>query len=375
MKPHTLILALIAFTSPVMAQTAEDLVLWDFRSTVGITTSFDYALAPVTPDAANANNATSTFFTEGRKITGQNGYVFSTGWLFNEVPKYWIFENVNTYGYYSLSFMFDMGASSGNAPRDFEVEYLIKDASTWISLGTLMSPQGFATKTYPLPRECEDTLISVRIRLISNYKINGVNEAQTNTQNRLKNGRVVGYLEPTEPSVVTSLSTYSLCDVAPNTSTTIVVDITGKQLTGPLTLSVPPPFVLNKNTLNPINKSVSETIEVNLTPVVAGEYNERLTISGGGAEPKLINLRVVASGYQLPTHNAPVPGVQKNFDLQFTSSGFSVRDTKEKLIEVFDISGLKLIAEPGVEGLKHIAVPGNGLYIVRIGDFITKVIN
>lgn len=367
-------LVLAGFASAAMSQTAEDLVLWDFRSTVGITTSYDYATAPVLPDESNAANTVATFYTESRKISGQNGYVFCTGWLFDQTPRYWIVDNVNTDGFYSLAFMFDMGGSSGNAPRDFEVEYQIKNADSWVSLGTLMSPQGFATKTYPLPRECEDTIISLRIKLISNFKINGVNEAQTNTQNRLKNVRVVGYVEPTEPSIVTSLSTYSICNADKNSQTSILVDITGKKLSGPLTLSVAQPFTLNKTTLNPENETVVETIEISFTPTVGGEYNERLIISGGGAEPKIITLRVVAQGYQLPTGIQNAVDKQLNYKVKATKDGITVSDTEGLFINIFAITGVKLKSVAGQAGMQQINLNSKGIYLVHIGDYVTKVI-
>ncbi|MEA4935591.1 hypothetical protein SDC9_109236 [bioreactor metagenome] len=376
MKANKYIFAylLAGFTYLSMAQTAEDLVLWDFRSTVGITTSYDYATAPVLPDGSNETNKTATFFTEGRKITGQNGYVFSTGWLFDQTPKYWTVDNVNTAGYYSLAFMFDMGASSGNAPRDFEVEYHLKNAETWVSLGTLMSPQGFATKTYPLPRECEDTIISLRIRLTSNYKINGVNEAQTNTQNRLKNVRVTGYPEPTQPSLVTSLSTYSICNVKKHTPTSILVDITGKKLSGPLTLSVAQPFTLNKTILTPDKESVVETVEISFTPTVGGEYNERLTISGGGVETKIINLRVVAEGYQLPTGIQTINNTKQDYQIKPVKSGITVSDTEGLYIDIYSVTGVKLKSVIGKAHVQVIPLETKGIYLIQIGNYVAKVI-
>ncbi len=214
MKTHIIISLFITLTIKALAQTPENLVLWDFRSTAGHEGSFDYATSAVSPDESNEINQTATFFTEGRKISGHgNGYVFSTGWEYIEnSPRYWLIENVNTTDYYSLSFVFDMGGSSSNAARDFEVEYNISGTEDWLSLGTFMCPQSLTTKIFPLPRKCEGQTISLRIRIISNYKINGTNEAQTNTQNRLKNVKITGYIEPAEPSIVTSLSTYSVCN-------------------------------------------------------------------------------------------------------------------------------------------------------------------
>ena len=375
----------VGLATTTVAQTAENLVLWDFRSTVGITTSYDYATAPVLPDSSNTNNTAATFFTESRKITGQNGYVFSTGWEFIEAsPHYWIVNNVKTDGYYSLAFMFDMGASSGNAPRDFEVEYCISGTDTWVSLGTLMSPQSLTTKTFPLPRECEAKTISLRIRLTSNYKINGVNLAQTNTQNRLKNVKVTGFVEPTNPSVVTSLSTYSICNTEKNTPASINIDITGKKLTGPLTLSVLPPFSVNKTTLEPVNESVTETVVVNFTPTVSGEYNDRLIISGGGAETKIISLRILALGYTPPDLLAqgylllttlPVNKEEENtYKVKATEKGISVSDAEGLMISIYNVSGVQINKTIGTAGNQEITLPYKGVFLVKTGNTTTKII-
>lgn len=361
--------------SVAKAQTAENLVLWDFHSTVGITTSYDYATSPVTPDASNSYNTTSTFFTEARKITGQNGYVFCTGWAFVETtPLYWIVNNVNTSGYYSLSFMFDMGGSSGNAPRDFEVEYSISGSETWISLGTLMSPSSLTTKIFPLPKECEEKIISLRIRLTSNYKINGDNVAQTNTQNRLKNVKVTGYVEPTNPTVVTSLSTYSICNAVKNQPASINIDITGKKLTGSLNLSVSQPFSVSKTTLEPINQSITETVTVNFTPTVSGEYNDRLIISGGGIDTKIISLRVLAQGYALPTLLAQNK-IEKNiYKIKTVERGISLANTEGLIISIYDVAGVLIKSIQGKTVTQQIPMNQKGIYLVHVGNTTEKVI-
>lgn len=377
MKANKYILFIFSLllASSIFAQTAENLVLWDFRSTVGITTSYDYATSPVKPDESNSQNDNATFFTEGRKITGQNGYVFSTGWLFDEAsPRYWILDNVNTAGYYSLVFSFDMGGSSGNAPRDFEAEYRVGADGAWKSLGAFMSPQGFAKKSFPLPMECENKIISIRIRLISNYKINGANEAQTNTQNRLKNVKVEGYSEPTVPTIVTALNTYSICDVEKNLKTTIFVDIIGKKLNGPLTLTVSEPFVINKATLEPVDGSVAETIEVSFVPVVGGEYNGRLYLNGGGADSKTVNLRVVAKGYQVPTSVSKTEFKENIYSVKIAPNGISVNNTQGKNINIYNIAGAMIKTANGSEGEQVISINEKGVYLVQIGDYVTKIV-
>lgn len=365
----------IGISTTILAQTVENLVLWDFHSTDGIAISYTYATVPVIPDASNANNVAATFFTESRSITGQNGYVFSTGWEFIETtPRYWIVNNVNTAGYYSLSFMFDMGASSSNAPRDFVAEYCISGTENWVSLGTLMSPASLTTKTFALPRECEEKTISLRIRLTSNYKISGVNLAQTNTQNRLKNVKVTGYAQPTIPVVVTSLSTYSICNAQVNVPTSVDIDITGKKLSGPLALSVSAPFIISKSTLTPVNESVTETVTVHFTPTVSGEYNDRLVISGGGAESKIISLRILAQGYSIPTSLPVHKMVENTYKVKATENGISVIDARGLMISVYDITGVQLKSVLGKSGIQLIPMEANGIYLVHIGNTTSKVI-
>lgn len=365
----------VGISTTGIAQTAENLVLWDFHSAEGQTTSYTYATAPVAPDASNVNNTLATFFTEGRSITGQSGYVFSTGWEFiDATPRYWIVNNVKTDGYYSLSFMFDMGASSNNAPRDFAAEYCINGTDTWVSLGSLMSPTTLTTKTFALPRECEEKTISLRIRLTSNYKISGVNLAQTNTQNRLKNVKVTGFVEPTNPSLVTSLSIYSVCDAIKDVPASVNIDITGKKLTGPLTLSVMPPFTLNKTSIEPVNQSINESVTVNFTPTIAGEYNDRLIISGGGAETKIVSIRVLAQGFSLATLLPLEKKVEDSYKLKATEKGISVNNAEGLMISVYTISGVQINKTIGTGGNQEITLPYKGVFVVKIGNNTIKTI-
>ncbi len=367
---------LLVLATTSMAQTAQNLVLWDFRSSVGQAISYVYATAPVAPDESISSNSSATFFTEGRSITGQTGYVFTTGWEFIQTtPRYWIVNNVKTDGYYSLVFSFDMGASSGNAPRDFAVEYNINGTEIWTSIGTLMSPQSLTTKTFPLPRDCEGKTISLRIRLTSNYKINGDNVAQINTQNRVKNVKVTGYAEPTSPSLVTTLSTYSICNAVKNVQTSVSIDISGRKLTGPLTLSIASPFSVNKTTLEPVNESVTETIIVNFIPTVSGEYNDRLTISGGGAETKIISLRVLAQGFMIPTA-LPVNKAEENaFKVLKTEKGISISNAQDLMINIYNITGMQIKTVMGTANFQEVSLPYKGVFLISAGNRTTKIIN
>ncbi len=143
-------------------------------------------------------------------------------------------------------------------------------------------------------------------------------------------------------------------------------------------LTVQPSFSIDKPILEPDNGTITETVKVNFTPGVAGEYNERLVISGGGAENKIITLRVIAQGYELPPLPNPITSVlhevnENPYVVKVIEGGIFISNAENHLISIYDITGTMIKSVQGEAGDQFIPV-ANGIYLIQIGDSTTKTI-
>ncbi|OJV42568.1 MAG: hypothetical protein BGO29_11870 [Bacteroidales bacterium 36-12] len=107
---------------------------------------------------------------------------------------------------------------------------------------------------------------------------------------------------------------------------------------------------------------------ITYTPIEEGIHTAKLEILSEGADTKEIMLNGKAN---------PATGIESlalNSNIWSTDSKIMFNATAGELIEIYNITGQKIISQITVEGLNTIPVTNKGVLLVKVGDRITKIV-
>jgi len=107
---------------------------------------------------------------------------------------------------------------------------------------------------------------------------------------------------------------------------------------------------------------------ITYTPIEEGVHTAKLEILSEGADTKEILLNGKAN---------PATGIESlalNSNIWSTDSKIMFNATAGELIEIYNITGQKIISQITVEGLNTIPVTNKGVLLVKVGDRIAKIV-
>ena len=179
---------------------------------------------------------------------------------------------------------------------------------------------------------------------------------------------------------VTANPTITLFDITNPTLNTVqgnsvsrTINVSGVNLTADVGLSISGPdaglFSLSQYSVSPSGGNVPNTIvTITYSPKISGSDSATLMMSSTGAMPVIRTLNGISS---ITTENN---SLKTSFIITVENGNILFLSNAGETIEIYDTIGQKIIQRLTVDGMNTIHVPEHGVFILKVGNNVTKVI-